>query len=87
MKKGKDAVYAARTVVVNRHHEDHQQRSSRRFPATRRIENGVRRTRHPSGVGDMNVVDFISANDVIKEHRTTRDDIEGFVTTFQFTRE
>ena len=36
-------------------------------------------------VGDMNVVDFISANDVIKEHGTSRDEVKKVLTTFQFT--
>merc|ERR1711966_422689 len=36
-------------------------------------------------VGDMNVVDFISANDVIKEHGTDRDEVKKVLTTFQFT--
>jgi elongation factor 3 len=33
----------------------------------------------------MNVVDFISANDVIKEHGTSRDEVKKVLTTFQFT--
>ena len=37
-------------------------------------------------VGDMNVVDFISAKDVIKEHGTTRDDVRRFLTTFNLQR-